>query len=208
MLAVLLGTLLFGCFISLIPLILRVQAQKEINGSLITRVYLWPWPVPFVLEGSDLVPGGMATFLSGLGQQRHTRRQKTRHTRLLARSLKFWRGLKRISRRLYRNIICFSWELHLVIGGAEAASTAWLAGGCWLWQAAVRQNLATRVRLRTVPRLSVWPSFNEAGLGLRLDCILGVRLIHIISADLSLAVAAWRTLGRGKEVHLFGKPSH
>lgn len=194
----LLGTLLFLAVVIVLPLKMRVEAQKETGGPLAVRVFLSPWREPFVWEGNGF-EAAFALAVRG-GEKTRLRPRPVNYAGWLARGLRFWRRLRGISSRLYRAVTCRHWELHLRVGGGEAATTGWLAGSGWLWQAAMRHNLATRVRLATVPRFSVWPSFTEDGLAFKLDCTLGIRLIHIGIAGAGLVAAAWQTLRPTKKL--------
>lgn len=169
---------------------MRLEARGEVSGLLTVKVFLFPWRRPFLWEERGWDPRLFSAF-RGHGE---VGLRLTRRAAWLGRGLKFWRRLRGISRRLYRAVTCRHWELHLRVGGGEAATTAWLAGGGWLWQAAVRQNLAARVRLATVPHFSVWPSFTEDGLAFRLVCTLTVRFVHLLLAGAALVAAAWQTL--------------
>ncbi|MBC7346841.1 MAG: DUF2953 domain-containing protein [Clostridia bacterium] len=194
--ALVIGTLLFAIVLLALPLKMRVQAEKEMRGPLTVRVFLWPRRAPFVLEGVDLEPAALAGLFAHKGGRRPPQIERVRFVARLPRFLGLWRATGRIARRLFRTMTCYQWEWHVQLGTGEAATTGWLAGGAWLAQAVLQQNLARNARLQTVPSFFLRPSFTEGGLATKLDCVLGIRLVHLFLAALSLLAAVIRFLIR------------
>lgn len=98
---------------------------------------------------------------------------------------RIWRRIEQPVRRLLRKIGCRKLDLQVVVGGGDAMASALLAGCAHALVGAGLGFVSHWIRLpRPAVRIQVAPSFQEAVLRVRLDCILVLRAGDAIVAGI------------------------
>lgn len=105
-------------------------------------------------------------------------------------------------RYLRRRIWCRQLRADAVIGGFDAAQTAILYGGAWALWGSVLAGVASVIRLS--PRAAAFapvPDYSQPALRVKIECILTLRVGHVMAASSLLLVSAlrqrrWRSLLR------------
>ncbi|WP_406676231.1 DUF2953 domain-containing protein [Neomoorella carbonis] len=91
--------------------------------------------------------------------------------------------LKGIWRHFFARVTCRHWRLFLTLGTGDPATTAFVYGTSWTILAWMYQNLRRRARMDFhAPEWQVTPLFDTPGWQADFNCILTLKLGHIISA--------------------------
>lgn len=111
--------------------------------------------------------------------------------------LKRVHDLQPVVRAFVRQIRCSRLEWHTVLGTGEAAETGTLLGLAWGVKSMLVSVFSGAVSLRSIPRLSVQPVWNQAVIRTQFRCVLHVWLGHVLLAGIRLLLC-WQ-IGRRRE---------
>ncbi|HHV64238.1 MAG TPA: DUF2953 domain-containing protein [Peptococcaceae bacterium] len=91
------------------------------------------------------------------------------------------RQLMRLKRYFYKKVKLHSFQAVVEIGGKDACTTGLLTGVCWAFFGQMTARLHRTVTVsRNEISYNVIPHFNEATFLCRLNCILSLKICHII----------------------------
>lgn len=130
-----------------------VQGKKEVEGEKGEPV--WGWDLKVGLEEARKYLSNIMSFRSGLY---HFQPLKSFYLRTI-------------------EIKEFFWETNL--GGRDAMATGLLSGGLWGIKGALLAYIGNKVRLRKAS-IKVVPRFDREGFQTSFNCILRIKVIHII----------------------------
>ncbi|WP_029099767.1 DUF2953 domain-containing protein [Brevibacillus thermoruber] len=102
-----------------------------------------------------------------------------------------------VARAFFRKIRCSRLEWHTVLGTGGAAETGTLLGLVWGVKSMLVSVFSGAVSLRSMPRLSVQPVWNQEVIRTQFRCILHVWLGHAMLAGVRLLLR-WQ-IGRRRE---------
>jgi cell division protein FtsB len=111
--------------------------------------------------------------------------------------LKRVHDLQPVARAFFRKIRCSRLEWHTVLGTGGAAETGTLLGLVWGVKSMLVSVFSGAVSLRSMPRLSVQPVWNQPVIRTQFRCILHFWLGHAMLAGVRLLLR-WRK-GRQRE---------
>lgn len=196
LLAALIGTAAFLLVLWLTPITVRIQVLKDPSGLPVVMVHFWPWQPPCLLTAADL---DLSTLTQNLLQGDRKFPGLRRLGGWAKVGVRFFQAARPVANRFYARVDCWRWELALRTGSNDAARSAWRGGGTALWESLVGWNLATGMRLRTQPSLSVTPSFTENGLGVYLDALFIARSSALVLALFDLSMILGKVLIKVKK---------
>lgn len=200
---------LFAVLVFFVPVEFRVEYHKKDRDDLLT-VQLWClWglarcqaQVPVLTH--RVRDWGLA-LLAGAAPQR-PRKERSGQRRWWAGAFRFFGGTLRwlrwyrlvcrfeiISRRFFKGIRCRKLYWVTRVGFADPAVTGMVVGLLWAGISAVVTRFYRNVTvLAPNPQIRVEPSFGQPVLRLDFDCIISLRIGHIIITGVALLWAAFR----------------
>ena len=115
------------------------------------------------------------------------------------------RKLHRLFRDFYRKVNIYSFQAGIQVGGRDAAETGLLTGVLWafLGEMAARLNRLVTVKKKDI-HLNVLPCFEKETFLCQLNCILTLRISHII-------FTAYKFLAfmiKNRRIRTYGRTSH
>lgn len=180
LLMTLLAGLLLLLLIWLLPVRLELQYRQH-NGQATVwaqAAVAW-WKVSRTVNLAEELAGALEKALEG--QPAEAAEASLPHPS----AGRIWRQIKPPVRHLLRRTQCRKLDLQVVVGGSDAMASALLAGMAHGLVGAGLGIISHWVRLpRSALRTEVVPSFSQAVLRVRLDCILALRVGDAIVAGI------------------------
>lgn len=106
--------------------------------------------------------------------------------------LKRIHDLKPIVRHMLRKVRCDKLEWHTQLGSGDAAETGALTGLIWGIKSGIVAAVSHYILLRSIPKLSVQPIWNQQAVHSQFRCILHFRLGHAMVAGFRIMFTLWK----------------
>lgn len=115
------------------------------------------------------------------------------------------RKLHRLYRNFYRKVNIYSFQASIQVGGRDAAETGLLTGAFWalLGGMAARLHRLVTIKKKDI-RLNVLPCFEQETFLCQLNCILTMRISHIIFIVYKFMVF----IIKNRRIRTYGRTSH
>lgn len=208
-----------GTIVTIVLLLLLVIASTQVTVNIVYNrkgkydhlsLEFFAWfrliKIKYELPQIKLQTEGIEPHLVGTVTKKlptkHTKTKKKitlekikRWKRKYERILKRVGNLKPIMVNMLRHVYCEHLEWHTILGAGEANTTGTLTGLVWGLKNVFIGAICQYVTLRTVPRTSIQPVWNEAKVQTEVRCILRFRVGYAIVAGVRILL----NLRKGRE---------
>lgn len=110
-------------------------------------------------------------------------------------------GFYKIIRSFLRKVTMSELEWFTVVGVGDAAATGMISGAFWTVKGSLLGIISSFVKMRTMPKIMITPSFNRAVSETSFQCMIHFRIGHAIFAGIKL-LKHWK----GGKPHFKTKP--